>query len=547
MNRAARLNGRTGNFLGIDVLTILSDILVDGIIAKRANAARAIRALAAMANVLDVVVTVDVLRMGSVFADDSGRVGNDNRTITRIARHIEVEDLDVAVAILSVIGIGDCIRHIIVQLDGIAITDLYHHAIGIEHLKVSHLVPDVNACHSGVRIANGEGVVNGVVYRIRAFGNLDDRWRRRLFLEVDLRRNSAFGVLTLLLSNVSQGLRVIDAVVLCGLRVDDLSLIGNRYRAITRSTLGELVVEDGNHVGAIAIVSRLALWIDLDGLTIEGNCDLALRYLQIRHIVGNLKTGELRLFVAVGNVVGNLLARYPLSAAISDGLGNGDGLLGLFDCDLCLAAGHVLCAIDAPRDNIGLKSRLRAHCLELLFCDSCVVCHPVCTLGNTFRTKSVCNIKGEVLTALLHAHGSTVDLYARSVKCLKTAQCVIEDHRVKRVIYIDICGVVQSVITVSVRTRLAYGLVSVLHLLLIVNGDRVARTGELIGPLVLVPKLCSVSLGGQREESRKGRPAIKVRGIRELKLYLTVDHLVGTKLARTNGDGSVLDVLNREW
>ena len=504
------LNARFRILLGrldrsmIHISPALGNMLFHRIIAEDTRAIRAVGALAAMAGVLNGHRSINTRLFRSALINHLRLIGDDHRALARFVGHIEVEQRNIAEIVIAVIRIGHSARHIIVQLHSRAIAHLDHH-VALQGLQVGHLVKDMDAGHVGRCVADRQGVGQGgaryplVVLGGRIGGDSLIYRNNLLFFVGDRGLLSGGSILAMLLRGVNDIRRIVYAVALRGRRVDQLHGIPDLNRPLARGAFGEGVIEEGRHILAVAGISNALTKVDFLGLTIVSHGDLALRDDHVRHGIGDAEAGQVGLLIAIGDGIAHHVA--GLVGGAADGLGDRDRILGLVDFHGGFAAGDILVSVDPPVRRIGFSGLLFRHRFKLRGSNLGIVGHLVAALGHAGGTQRGGDIKGKAVAGRDHADGLAADLDAGSVQRLEAAQHVVEGHRIQIGVDVDIRRIMQCVISVRVRTGFVDGFASLFHRLLVMDGDRIRRAGEFIGPLVIRAQFCFVSLQGCREET----------------------------------------------
>ena len=528
--------------LAVDVHTILGHGLVDGIIAKVNRILGLVGLLSAVAGILDVSNVIDIVTVGSIRIDHLCFVGDDHRAIARIGGHVKIEQLHIIGRILPIIRVRDGAGNVIGQLHLTAVADT-DHDVALQHLEVGHDVPDVYAGHVGVLVTNGQGIVDLRSGLKGAFGSFFDVVMRLLFIG-NFGRFIVLGILTVFLRNVVNVGFTVDAVLFGGFPVDQLDPISDRHGAIARSSFREGVIEQGHHVLAVIGVCDIAAKVNIISLSIVGYLNLTLRNDHVRHGIGDSETGKLGVFIAVGDAVGYEIFRRTGSAR-STHFNNRDGFLGLFELNAGFAAGHIFCAIDIPRDLIGLGSLVAFHDLELFLGHLRIVGHLIAAFGHAGGAQRGCHIEREVLrtTCLDVGDRPAVNLHAGGNQRLQAAQGIVERHGVQIGIDVDIGCVVQRIAAVAVllfRDVLA----AFFNVFLVVDRDFVRGAGEFECILPIITDLGFYRLNRNVKGTYKRAPAIEIAGIGKGQDGLAVsDHIVA-QLSGTDGNNAIAAILD---
>ena len=203
--------------------------------------------LSATAGIPDVIFSKDVAGCCLLLADYLCCIGNNDRALTGIRRHVEIEQLDIVCAILSIITPFHSTGDVIAQLHLASVSDFNHH-ISLQHLQICHAVLNIDTSHIRFCIANLQGIIDDgirIPFSIVPFSTAFrfDNGINRLFFVC----NSCFlcvsRVLTVLLRSVRYFSCIIDTICLRRIRINQFHSICSCYRAISSCSFRECIVK----------------------------------------------------------------------------------------------------------------------------------------------------------------------------------------------------------------------------------------------------------------------------------------------------------------
>ena len=423
MNRTTHFDG-----LSIHIGAVLGNCFGDIDLFELTNALSSVRLISAGSGISDLLISENICGGCLALLDYLCCIGNDNRTLTGIGRHVEIKQRYVICIVLSVVCPFDRISHIVCQLHLLAIAD-FDHDIALQGLKISHDVSDMDTAHLCLDIADCQSVRNlrtgsplAVFGLVAGFGLGD--FVMRFFFVCNGCLLGIGCIVLMLLRSICNICRIIDTAVLCGFRINQFHRIGNRYRTFTRCSLRECVVIQRCHAFAVVCICCTAGKIDLLCRTVGGDCHLALRDHNICHVVGEMESRQFCCLTAVGNCVGHDITRQIGCGA--DCLYNRHRLVRFFEFNFSMSARNIFLSVHFPGCRVRLSCLVFGHLSELLFRHCCFISNSVVALCHTRCMQCRRDIKREVLSALRNSHRRAVDFDTVRIKRLQSAECIVE-------------------------------------------------------------------------------------------------------------------------